>query len=326
LVLEADGVTKEMLEAQQHKVEMVETMANTPPEELDALIEANIELFDVIFFDLISVAVEAARQTGDEPRALRLLNARSRLLEVTEVGQTIQAQQQAFQEAAQDLKALGETISRESFLEVLINAADNPIKVAALATMARPMIDYTLFQMITDRINAVDDQGEKERLAGLREELLEINAALEQQDRAVAARAVETLKALLIAPDVAAAVRMNTSRLDDAFLQVLQINLEEARRSGKLDAYGKLREIRDAVLALFQEAAPPELQLINQLLAIEDSGEALAALRERAGEINEQVIELLGQIAAHFQETGNDEAAQRVVALRDEAIALTTAS
>jgi hypothetical protein len=323
LILEADGITPEMIEEQRRKVELVEEMANTPSEDLDALIEANTDMFDAIFFEILSAAAQAASQGGDSQRSLRLLNARSRLLEVTEVGQMIKAQQEAFSEAAEELRALGETISREQFLQVLINAADNSIKIAALATMGRSLIDYTLFQMITDRIKVTDDPAEKERLTGLREELLEINAAFEQQARAVLAQAVETLKAFLTAPDVGAAVRANASRLDDAFLQVLQANLEEARRSGQLDAYSKLREVRDEVLKLLQEASPPELRLINDLMSIENDDEALEALRGRADEINERVIELMDEIVGHFQEAGNEVAVQRMTALRDEAIALT---
>ncbi len=323
LILETDGVTPEMIEEQRRKVELVEEISNTAPEELDSLIEANMDMFDVVFFEIISAAAQAASQAGDSQRSLRLLNARSRLLEVTEAGQAIKAQQEAFAEAAEELRALGESISREQFLEVLINAADNPVKVAALATMARSLIDYTLFQMITDRARASGDQAEQGRLTALRENLLEINAAFEQQTRAVLAQAVETLKAFLSAPDVAAAVRANASRINDPFLQVLQANLEEARRSGQLDAYGRLREIRDEVLKLLQEASPPELQLINDLMAIEDDAEALEALRARADEINERVIELLDEIVEHFQEEGNEAALQRMVALRDEAVALT---
>lgn len=323
LILEADGITPEMIEEQRRKVELVEEIAETPSEELDALIEANMELFDAVFFEIISAAAQAANRSEDGALSLRLLNARSRLLEVTEVGQAIQAQQQAFEEAAEELRALGESITREQFLDVLIDAADNPTKIAALATMARSVIDYTLFQMITDRIKVIDDTAEQERLTNLREELLEINAAFEQQAREILADSVETLKALLSSPDVSTAVRSNASRIDDTFLQVLQTNLEETRRSGQLDAYSKLKEIRDEVLKLFQEASPPELQLINELLSIEDEDEALGMLHERADEIDERVIGMLDQIVSHFEEAENEAALQRATRLRDEAIALT---
>jgi hypothetical protein len=103
---------------------------------------------------------------------------------------------------------------------------------------------------------------------------------------------------------------------------VLQSNLEEARRSGQLDVYTRLKEIRDEVLKVFQEASPPELRFINELMSIEDENEALATLRERADEINENVIGLLDEIIDHFQEAENEEAVRRVALLREEAAAL----
>ena len=76
------------------------------------------------------------------------------------------------------------------------------------------------------------------------------------------------------------------------------------------------------MLKVFQEASPPELRFINELMSIEDENEALATLRERADEINENVIGLLDEIIDHFQEAENEEAVRRVALLRDEAAAL----
>lgn len=326
LVLEADGITREVIEAQRRKLELIEEMANASQEELDALIEANMELFDAVFFELITAAAQAASQGGDGRSSLRLLNARGRLLETTEVGQQIQAQQEVIAEASQELQTLGESISRQEFLELLINAADNPLKVEALAALVRPLLDYTLVQMLSERVRLAVDEIEKERLTTLREQLLDLSAAFEQQARAVVERAVDTLKALLVAPDIPTAVRANARRIDDAFLQVLQANLEEARRSGQNQVFNRLREIRDEVLTLFREAAPPELRLINDLLSIESEAEALEALRARQDELNEQVIDLMEELIQHMLESGNDAVADRLTLLRDEALNLLAAT
>ena len=323
-VLEADGITKEMLEAERRKVELVNELAEADAERREQLLAENQDLFDIGFLELLTAAAQAASQAGESRKALRLLNVRKHLMETTEVGQALQAQQEALIEASRELEALGKEISRESFVDLLVRAADNPSKVDALATLGQPLLDYVTFQLITDRVNNAQTDEERERLAAMRERVLAINEEFERQQRALIQRAVDTLRMLLQAHDVREAIRSNLDRIDDMFLQVLLANLEEARRSGNVEAANRLREIRDEVLNLIQESAPPEIRLINELLSIESEDESLEALRNRRSEINEQVVHLMGDLAAQLREAGNEEAARRLELLRVEAERMTS--
>jgi hypothetical protein len=318
-VLEADGITREMIDEQLHKVELVDELAEADSETRQRLLEENVDRFDLTFIEMVRAAAQAAAQAEDHRRSLRLNNISKWLMENTEAGQQIKAQQDALIEASQELQALGESLTREAFVDLLVQAADNPAKIDALATLGRGILDYTIFQLITERVKGAATQEEKDLLGQMRDRVLEISAEFERQSRAVVERAADTLRSLLQAHDIPAAIQANLDRIDDAFLQVLQANLDEARRSGNVDASSKLHQIRDEVLRLIQASAPPEIQLINELLSLESEDESRALLQSRQAEINEQLVHIMGDLSVQLREAGNDQAADRLDQLRAEA-------
>jgi len=317
-VLEADGITPEMIDQERRKVELIGQIVEADDATLETLLADNQASFDLTFLELLTAASQAATQQGDARRSLRLLNVRARLLDTTEAGMTLKQHEAAVAEAIQELEALGDKLTRDSFVDLLVKAVGNPSKVDALATIARNLLDYTTFQTLTNRIEQAPE-GEKEPLNQLRNRLLEINAEYERQSRAVLQRAADTLRMLLQAPDIPGAIASNLDRIDDMFLQVLQVNLDEARKAGNVEVSSRLKEIRDEVLKLIQAAAPPEIRLINELLSMESEEESLKALRERQAEVNPGLLEVMEQIAEQLRQGGNEPAAQRVDMLRVEA-------
>jgi hypothetical protein len=318
-VLEADGITQEMLEAERSKIGLIDRLAEAGEEEREQLLAENQDLFDLGFLELLSAAAQAASQSEESRRALRLLNILEYLTETTEAGQKLKAQQEALVEASQELEALGEDLTREAFVELLLGAAGNPAKVDALATLGRPLLDYTTFQLVTQYITDTQDEEERHLYEGVRERLLEISAMFEQQSRAMVKRASDTLRMLLQAPDLGMAIRSNLDRIDDIFLQVLQANLDEARKAGNVEVSSRLKEVRDEVLRLLQMSAPPEIRFINDLLAVESDEESLELLHSRQSELNEAVLHIMGELATQLREGGNVEAAQRLDLLYGEA-------
>ncbi len=318
-VLEADGITQEMLDKERRKVELIRQIAEANDEQLEQLLADNQELFDLTFLELLTAASQAASQQGDVRGSLRLLNVRTRLMDTTEAGQMLKEQEAAVAEALKELEALGDKITREGFVDLLVKSVGNPHKVEALATIGRNLLDYTTFQVLTNRIEQSPTPEEKEALNQVRNRLLEISAEYERQSRAIVQRATDTLRMLLQSADVPAAIRNNTDRIDDVFLQVLQANLDEARRAGNIEVSSRLKEIRDEVLKLIQASAPPEIRLINDLLAIESEEESLNKLRERKSEINDGLLQVMAQISDQLRQGGNEPAAHRVDVLKAEA-------
>ena len=320
-VLEADGITKEVIEEQQRKVDFVQELADATPSEQDSLIEENMELLDMTFFDALNLLASAATQEQRERDALRLLNLRSKLMDVTEAGQILKAREAALAEANNELKALGEAVTREAFVDLLVAAADNSHKVEALASLGRQLIDYSTFQLLTERIDAAEGET-KEQLTAVRETLLQISAMLEQQSRAIAQQAADTLSAIMTAPDIKQAIMQHSPRIDDNFMAVLQINIDEASRSGNVEASARLKIIRDEVLALIQESAPPEVKFINELLSANDDATALDILHERKDELNEDLLVIMEQLTEQLRQGGNQPAADRLDILREEAVSI----
>ena len=321
-VLEADGITREMVDQERRKLEIINELASASAEEADRLLEENANLIDVTFLELLRATAQAAGQQGQSREALRLLNLRTQLMETTEAGQQLKAQEDALREASQELQALGDKLTRESFVDLLVEAAGNPAKIDAFGVIGQGLLDYQTFQVLANRIDAEQDPEKKQRLIEVREKLLEIAAEAEKESRAIIERAVDTLRMLLSAPDIQTAITNNLDRIDQTFLQVLQANLEEARKSGNIEVSSRLKEIRDEVLALVQAAAPPEIQFINNLLSAETLEDAQSILRDQQDMVSEDLLLVMDDLMDQLRQAGNDQAASRLEALRGEAAAI----
>lgn len=322
-VLEAEGITREMIDAERRKIELIDELAAAGPDEVDALIEANQDLIDVAFLELLRAAGQAAGQSGDNRASLRLLNLRSRLMETTEAGQELKAREEAIAEASRDLQALGEEgITRDQFVDLLVEAAGNPVKVEAYGVLGRALLDYSTFQLLSERAEKAESEEQAGQIRAARDLLLNIAAELEEQSRAVIERAANTLRTLLQTDDIEAAVRSNLDRIDETFLAVLQANLEEARNSGQVEVSSRLKRIRDEVLRLMQQAAPPEIRLINDLLAAESDEASIALLHERSDELSPDILVVFDELVHQLRDAGNVEAADRLEVLRTEAASI----
>lgn len=321
-VLEVEGITPEVIEKERRKADLIATMLESDVTEQDRLISENADLFDETFFEMLALFSQQASASGDSRQSLRMLNLRNRLMENTPFGQELKEREAAAMEAAKALQDLGEDLSRESFIDLVIGMADNEYKIEALGIIAASILDYQTFELLTAKIDAEADSAKKAQLEDAREKLLTIASDMEKQTQAVFGRAVETLKAILAAPDVASGIRQHAARIDEAFLQVLQANLDEARRTGNIEVSRKLGLIEEEVLAIIRESAPPEIQMINDLLTVEDDEASLALLRERKDEINEELLELLESLGQQLADAGNIEAAERLRKLHQAASTL----
>ncbi len=318
-VLEADGITREMLDAERKKIELLGELVEAKSGEVDRLLDENFELFDRSFLELLSYTAQSASQGGDSRTSLRLLNIRQRLMETTEAGQEMLEEQQALIEASEEIQELGEGITREQYVDLIANAAYNPKKVEALAALGRVFLDYTTFQLLTGRIEAAQSDEEAEALSNARETLLAISAEYEKQSRAIIEQAVNTLKLILQSPDIKAAIHANLNRIDQTFLSVLQANLEESRRSGNVEVSRRLQQVRDEVLQLLEQAAPPEVRLLNQLLAVETDEEAVAVLSENSGGVTDELLAIMEDLAQQLRQAGNEASADRLDTIVEQA-------
>ena len=318
-VLEADGITREMIEAERRKLTIVQEIADAPSDQVDQLMDEaeDAGLIDMTFLELLGATGQALSQQGENRKALRLFNLRSELMETTEVGRELKEQETALREASQELQALGDKLTRESFIDLIIESADNPAKVTAYATIGQGLLDYQTFQVLANRIESVENEERKARLTEIREQLLAAAAEYERQSQQVVERAVNTLRMLLSAPDIRTAIVNNIDRIDQTFLQVLQANLEEASKAGNAEVANRLKQIRDEVLALVQSSAPPEIRLINDLLSAPSDDEAVALLRQNEIPLDDELLAAMEDVSHQLRDAGNEEAARRMDAVVD---------
>ncbi|MDX1435760.1 MAG: CpXC domain-containing protein, partial [Anaerolineales bacterium] len=179
-ILEGDGITREMIQAQQNKARLLQRLASMPGGEgRDALIKEEDELIDAEFFALLTRLIQTSVSAGDEESIQRFSELQTDLLSQSAYGQEMQGQIEEIQAAAEALQAEGEGLTRERLLDLVIEAP-NATRVRSYVSLARDGMDYQFFQLLTGRIDAADGD-EKEALTRLRAELLELTSEVDKQ-------------------------------------------------------------------------------------------------------------------------------------------------
>lgn len=314
-VLEADGVTKEMLEAQRAKVILVEKFLGVKnEEELPALVKEHDAHLDYAFFELFTAAAQSAAEQGDRASAEKMLALRNKVVELSSLGKKSNEQAQMFENIADELSELGDKLTPETFFDMVIKA-ENIDRAIALVTLARPLVDYSFFMKLTRVINQAPDS-DRARLQELRDAILDTIGKVDQVAQAQVQQATGLLQALLEAPDLKKAILDNIPRIDNSFMAVLGQNYDAAKKAGHDDIAHKFQKIGDTILELIRDSAPPEVKLINELLNFETEEESLAEVKRRAAEITPQVIEAMKSIEAEVQSGGRAEVAERLGKIR----------
>lgn len=325
MVLEADGVTKEMIEEQRAKMRLLETFMQVDPDELPALAQEHDDKLDNEFFAMLTATAEAAIANGRRDVAEQMLALRERLLELSTTGQTLlqkAAMQEAImQEVADALNALGDQATQTDFVDLTLRlAADNDDeKLQVLVGLARPVMDYTFFKTLTDLIEQSSGD-EQAHLAAVRDRLLQLTSLVDQQNEAAVKQATDTLRAIANSTDLEAAIRSRLELLDDTFLAVLSANIRNAEQKQDLVTAARLRAIFDKVAEILQENAPPAIRFINELMQEQDFDEARRKLSERVGEFGAELVQWMDMLGQDLAARGNNNMAlERLGQLREEA-------
>lgn len=316
-VLEADGITREMIQAQQQRLNLMQRLMDASDEKTRAEVaQQEDNLIDVEFFMLLSRLGEAALAGGDRESARELAELQKFLLANTTYGKQVQAQSQEIQTALKDLQTLGRGLDREKLLDLTIQAP-NETRLSALVGLARPLMDYGFFQMLSERIDS--SQGEQRtRLVELRAKLLEMTDQIDKQIERQRQQAIQVINAILQSPDIEDAISRALPAMDDLFVHEVQRMLQEARARGDLDTSGKLQKIVDVLEQI--SAPPPELALVEEYLDATDDASRIRFLDEHKDQITDGFMEMLAGLAMQTQ-SGQDQAiAEHVMAANRQAI------
>jgi hypothetical protein len=314
-VLEADGITREQLDAQRSRVRLLEEVLRTPPEGLAGFAQSHDAELDETFFQLATVSLQAAR----DERAARALSERlEQVLPQTTYGKRILAREAEVRSAAESLSQLKEPLTRESLLDLLLEATDEQRQLT-LASLARPALDYGFFQMLSERIERAEGP-EREKLAGLRQRLLQVTQEIDAAQEARVAEAGALLQALLQAENLDEALAQALPGVDDLFLSLLAANLQAAQQRGDSKTLEKLLEIERRLREIIRETLPPGLQLAQEVLDESDEGAAQGRI-EAAGEaLDDDFLNTLLSMVQRLEGAGDAEGASRVQRLHRYAV------
>jgi hypothetical protein len=302
-ILEADGITKEMIKVQQNKLDLLQKLSTANGEEARLkLIKENADLIDADLFSILGRLLETAAGTGDRQSAEQLEEIQQLLIENTEFGQEIRQQSEEVQAAIKSLQDMGPELTREKLLDLIIQAP-NDIRLSALVSLARQGIDYSFYQLLTDKVDAAEGE-EKERLSALREKVLDLTKQLDQQDELRAKSAQQLLDQIMQAEDVMQAIQANAGQIDEFFVQAVQEELERARKDGDLERSAKLNQIDQTIQEAM--AQPPEIEFIQELLEAPDEAARQELLQDNPEKLTPELFQMLSGLINQVTESGQD--------------------
>ncbi len=306
-ILEADGVTKEMLDAQQKKLQLIQRLLSTTNvESRKEIIKQEENLIDETFFGLLNRLVEATIAQGDKQSAQQLALFQQELLQETKVGREIQEKMKSSQKAMEDLQEAAKNgLTRETLLDLFINSPDE-IYLNTLIGMVRSGLDYEFFQILTQKIDSTSDPDKKAKLSSLRDFLVEVTKQIDAQIQEEKKLARETLNKILAEKNIETGLEKYGAELNDFFVEAVKEALVDARKSADLEKIAKLGQLN----TMIEEAnkPPEEIQFVESLLRAPDDTSVKSLLNEKPEIINDEFVQLLANLINQTEQQGNQQA------------------
>jgi hypothetical protein len=308
-ILEGDGVTKEMLDDQQKRISLLQRLLQiTTPDVRAEVIKENAELLDEAFFAMFNRLMDVTVQSGQQQGAAQAMNAlQAELLDASEYGRQLKGQFVELEAAVKTLQEIGQGLTREKLLEIFLEAPSEA-RLKALVSLTRNGLDYSFFQILTERMENASP-AERTSLDDLREKLLEFTNQMDKALEAQMKTADEFIEQILATPDIAQAVAQNIDQFNNEIMaQALEAKMREA--TTKQDA-ARLQKIQQLVMALQQSSAPPELELVQELVDAPDEASMEKMLIAHDDQVTDELNGMIGSLMGQMeQQPENPEAAQ----------------
>lgn len=304
-ILEADGITPEMLKAQQEKLHLLQQLLGASAEGLPEMIQQNDEKIDEEFFMILSSLAQASAAAGDQ-ESLAALNALQKaLIEHSTLGKTAAMEAAETQEAVKELQELSKTgLTREKLLDLLIKSSNSDIRLTTIATMARSGLDYTFFQLLSDKIEASSGE-EKAHLESLRQRLLTITQAVDEAMKTQLEEARKLVNELLAAEDVEKATQEALPRINQAVVEVIN---QEAKAAQAAKDEAKLRKLSQIINVIQSaDSSNAYLGLIDALLQEESAENRVKILEESGDLVNDEFVQLLAGLIGQLEQQGDQQ-------------------
>ncbi|MFZ3070115.1 MAG: CpXC domain-containing protein [Anaerolineaceae bacterium] len=302
-ILEADGITPEMMKAQQEKLALLQQLASAKPDSLPTLIQQLDGKIDDQIFLLLSRLSEASAAGGDQQGAQILMGVEKALLEHSTYGKNLAEQANETQAAIQSLQELSKNgLTREALLDLIIQSAHSEVRLTTIVTMARGGLDYTFFQLLSSKIDSAKGE-EKQKLLDLREKLLQLTEEVDNALKEQAAQAQTLLDELLKTDNLEKATQEALPRINQAFADLVNREVYAAQSANDEARLNKLNVIITVVQSA--SASSMYIQLIEMLINTPD-GKARQEILEQAGDaIDPDFLQMLSGLISQIESKGD---------------------
>lgn len=313
-VLEAEGITKAMIESQRAAVQLIENLLDVKDdaEALKKLAEEHKEALDYEFFMLLSASADATAQEGDSETASKLADLRDKLLDLVEPPMP---------------ETLPQGAGRGELLERLLEAENDDQKEALIAAN-RPMLDYLFFQEMTSRMETAQqagDQAQASKLENLRSQLLELLDELDKEMREMQEQSIALIQKLAASEDLDKELPEHIAEYDTLFFALLGGMINSAEKSGKKEVANRLTNLRDRAIKLLEEQLPPEIKLLNRLMDAEYPEGTRQILLEAGAILRPELVEAMRSLADDLEKQKQPATANKLRDIANQAAMLTKA-
>ena len=311
MVLETEGITKEMIEHQKKQTELLQNLIGVEGEYQTELIKQNRSQIDDTFFAILRSMLEMADIREDNDQSLKLINLQAKLYKNTVYGKKLEQQQQALQQFSREVKSGGGLSPKLLLKHVLANRQDDEV-INALIVAGQSAFNYEFFIQLSEKIEKRRNSGlDTEELINLRAKLLEIQDEMERQSKEILSGVQGLLQGFIEAEDRRDAVRSNLAKIDTIFMNVLSSLFSQAKQRGDTKTANDLMEIQGIIIEEIENQAPPEIRLINQLLRTENEEEQIRLLNGNRDLLNFDLLALAESIKEDARRSGEGDLANR---------------
>lgn len=297
-VLLADGITEEMIQNQQDKMKLLDTLFSQDEEQIKKTVRENNKNIDREFFAIFAEIAQRILSSQDEAAAVKVKIVQDILMAESDIGKEILAETMEIQAATKSLEALGDNLTRASLLELVISAP-NLERVKALAGLVRPAMDYEFFQTFTERIEATDDKHRK-ALIEKRNLILKVTQEIDTQVEIRIKSAVEVINRIVENDSIEEGLMKNIGLVDQFFVQALSGEINKAEKTKNEERKNHLIELYNYIQSL---TTPPELKKVEELIdLVDDEQKMKEAINGIEPEFLEKLIGYLTSIISNYEE------------------------
>jgi len=301
-ILEADGITPEMLKAQQEQLAFIQRLLMSSPEALPDILAKDDERVTEEFFILLSRLVQTSLAAGDQQGAQALAALQSAALEHSTVGKKIAQDSAEAQELMNKLQEISkEGITREKLLDLTIESAESKVKLTMLVSAVHGGMDYQFFQMLTDKIEQAQGD-EKAKLETLRDTILQLTDEIDKAQKILYAEAKDMVESLLEADNLSEATQAALPSFTQATLEVLNDEFVKAQEAGDEERVKKIV----TVLTIFRSANESSvyLELIDILMQTPDEATRDQVLEEAHEGLDDGFFQVMGSLINQVEQSG----------------------